>query len=487
MKTIINSLTLVSLSVISSWVNAENIRVLNQNFESDAINPSNGFNSYISGWVNSGYGSIGVKAPTEAADYTDVAAHGQVAFLNEGARLTQTVDADLQNNETYTLTFDAGRPSTELGGQSYIVRFKAYGLALAQLQVDGSAVAPGTWQQKSLSFTSNANMPIGKPLVVEFQNLASTTGNQVHLDNVKISKAGTGDPLPVEPIGDNGLEMVPVNLTLKVPENYTTINDALDYLDNLHIKVGKIVTIKVSDCTNQTFAHPIMIDHPHGESIHIVGDTNAPANCVLSFTGASGFLVDNNHAIGLIDGFQINGTDAAGTRGIWARNGGNITLGSNLWVSNFEQGIYAEKNGQVFADYVASFGNTADGIFASYNGLVRATGASSYDNGGNGYNANHSGFIYVNSSSAQNNGGSGYYSQNQSYIQANNSSSTISANEGYYSINASAIIAKNSNATGFTTNGFRAYYQSFFDRTGNNTTSASPAIGSTGNSMSNMK
>ena len=487
MKNLFINTAVVALSLYGSSALAENISVLNQNFESDAIQPSTGFNSFISGWVNSGYGSIGAKAPLgDGVDYTNIANHGQVAFLNEGARLTQTVGADLQDGETYTLTFDAGRPKSE-SGQSYIVRFKANGLALAQLQVDGSAVTPGTWEQKSFSFTSDASMPIGKPIVIEFQNLAASTGNQVHIDNVKVSKAGTGTPLPIESLGDNGLDMVPVNLTLKVPESFATINDALDYMDNLHIRVGKTVTIKVSDCTNQIFGQPIEVDHPHGEYIHIVGDTSNPANCKLQFNGSTGFIADDNRSIGLIDGFHINGNDTADTQGVVAKNGANITLGTNMWVSNFENGVQAEKNGRVFAEEVTSFGHTGSGFYAYYNGLIQASGANSYDNTIDGYRAHHSGQIYADYALAQNNLQRGFFGLNSSYISANYASSTSSGNEGFYATDSSAVVAQNASAIEFNPNGFRAYYLSHFDRSGNNTTSASPGIGAGGNSYSWMK
>lgn len=484
-KTLITT-AILSLSFISSMVHAQPVRVLNQNFESDVIQPTLGYNSYISGWVNSGFGAIGAKAPIEGTDYTDMGDRGQVAFLDHGARLTQAVGTQLQENETYTLSFEAGRPVSELG-QQYIVRFKANGLALAQLQVDGDSLAAGAWESKSFSFTASSNMPIGKPLVVEFQNTATVTGQQLHIDNVAVTKAGTGKALPDAPIGDNGLNMIPVNLTLKVPESYDTINDALDYLEGLHIKAGKTVTIKVSNCSTQIFDKPITMTHPQGEQIHIIGNLDSPANCVLNFLDSSGFVAINNHSFGLIDGFHINGRDAANTSGVFADLGGNITLGSNTWVSNFENGVYAYRNGRIFADSTASFSNTQNGYRANLNGLIHANNASSYDNSLDGYQTHNSSYIFADSSTALNNSFRGYFADNAGYLNADNTISTTSGREAYYSHDGSMITAQKAIGTGFSGHRFRAYFISQFDRTNAEVNSLSPGLGRNGNSGSTMK
>lgn len=480
------TLAILSLSFASSLANAQPVRVLNQNFESDVIQPTTGYNSYISGWVKSGFGAIGAKAPIEGHDYNDMGDRGQVAFLDHGARLTQAVGTQLQENETYTLNFEAGRPASE-SDQQYIVRFKANGLALAQLQVDGSSLAAGAWESKSLSFTSNKNMPIGKPLVVEFQNAATEAGKQLHIDNVSVTKAGTGLALPDTPIGDNGLDMIPVNLTLKVPESYDTINDALDYLEGLHIKAGKTVTIKVSNCSTQIFDKPITMTHPQGEQIHIIGNLDSPANCVLNFLDSSGFVATNNHSFGLIDGFHINGRDAEGSSGIYADLGGNITLGPNTWVSNFQIGIHASRNGRIIANSTASFSNANTGFYANLNGLIHANNASSYDNSHNGYYADNSAYLIVDSSSSQNNGHRGYFAGNYGYINADNSISSTSGLESYYSHDGSMITAKKAIGTGFSNYRFIAYYISQLDRTDAEIHNITPNAGHNGNSGSTMK
>lgn len=463
---------------------SSDIQILNRNFDSDAIPPNPGYLSHISGWVNSGHGNIGVKAPRgNGVNYHDMGIHGQIGFLQEGARLTQTADTDLQSGETYTLTFDAGKPIGALG-QDFMVRFKANGLALAQKQFDSTTVPEGEWATQSFSFTATSDMPIGKPLVIEFQNSAMTSGYELNLDNVYLDGAGTGEPLPPKVEGNNGLIMVGVNLTLKVPEVYADINAALDYMEDKFIKTGKIVTIKVSDCSNQSFAQSIDVAHPNGESIHIIGDTSNPANCVLNFVN-SGFSVGNNHALGLIDGFHINGKDTG--NGIYAHNGGSITVGENVWVSNFSIGLRAYGGGRIFADNVTSFGNTNSGFYADFNGILRAEYANSYDNLVRGYTAYNDGQLFADYSRAKNNLHQGYFSSDRSLLKAEHATSTNNTQQGYYAHNFSALITRFSSASGNGATDFYAHFMGFVDRVGDKGGSYSPFIGTEANAESILK
>lgn len=479
-KKLITSLVPVVLAFYSSVVFSQNIQILNRNFDSDAIPPNPGYLSWISGWVNSGYGSIGVKAPLgSGVNYHNIGDHGQVGYLQQGARLTQTADTELQNGETYTLTFDAGKPIGSFG-QDFIVRFKADGLALAQTQFDSASVIEGEWSNLSVSFTATSDMPIGKPLVIEFQNSASATGYELNIDNVYLTGAGTGDSLPPKTQGNNGLTMVGVNLTLKVPEAYPDIPAALDYMKDKFIKAGRIVTIKVSDCTNQTFAEPIVVDHPNGDAIHIVGKSTNPADCVLNFPTSSGFVVNNQNALGLLDGFHINGNEASGSIGVRASNGGHITLGENLWVSNFIYGVLANQNASIVADAVRSFGNAQHGFHTTFNGVLHARNAVSYDNGVDGFQAHFNSLIFADYSQANNNGYRGYLSSNHSLITAEHAAPTSNGAQGFYASDMGAMISRFGAPSQNISTDFYAYHMSYLNRVSDKGGSYSPGIGSSG-------
>lgn len=488
----LKTFTLVGFAPLAfaSNVLAQDILVLNHNFDSDAIPPNPGYLQHISGWVSSGFGDIGVKAPNHH-QYHSIGNHGQVAFLTAGARLTQTAPVNLQQGETYTLSFDAGTPLNFTPGDAapqYMVRFKADGLVLGQKQL--SASTPGEWQSHTVSFTGDNTMPVGKPLVLEFYNTATVSSNasndayELHIDNVTLKGDGKGAPLPPRTVGDNGLTMVGVNLTLKVPEVFPTIPDALNYMKDKFIKVGKTVTIKVSDCTNQRYSQPIYVDHPNGDSIHIIGKSDNPADCVLNFNDSSGFVVNNTNVLGFINGFHLNGSDADSTRGIYAVHGSHINIGSGMWVSNFANGVEASANSSIVATGVTSFGNKYQGFNSVHSSAIYAEEARGYDNGQRGFNSEYDSVMLANHSESFNNKYQGYFSNQHSLLSAENASSRNNSREGMYAHGMSMISARFASASSNGATAFHSHHMSLLDRQQYQGGSTSPAIGAQGNNGS---
>ena len=140
--------------------------------------------------------------------------------------------------------------------------------------------------------------------------------------------------------------MIMEDKTLLVPDQYPNIHMALKYLDDKHIKVGKTVTIQVTDCTNQVYTESINVAHPNGNAIHIVGNIDNPENCVLQFNGSNGIEVIGNFELGMISGFNIIGNRTEGTSGIIASEGGRIDIGSSVHISSFEIGVHAREAGK---------------------------------------------------------------------------------------------------------------------------------------------
>lgn len=126
-ETMINNIlktTFLIPFLIATTANANNITVLNHNFEFDAIPPAPGHTSTITGWFNSGLGNAGVLAPITGQDYHAHENRGQVAFISYGGRIGQTTPIPLLVGETYTLSFEAGQALSQVG-QHFVVRFKA--------------------------------------------------------------------------------------------------------------------------------------------------------------------------------------------------------------------------------------------------------------------------------------------------------------------------------------------------------------------------
>ena len=163
---------------------AENITVLNHNFEHDAIPPEPGYTTHITGWVNSGFGGIGIFAPEEnGSGYLNMGGRAQIAYLNHGGRISQTASASLIEGEIYTLTFDIGQRIV-FNNPHFVARIKSQGETLAQLHSDSFNIQSGEWTTQSFSFTATSDMPIGNSIVVEFQNLATESGRHLSLIHI---------------------------------------------------------------------------------------------------------------------------------------------------------------------------------------------------------------------------------------------------------------------------------------------------------------
>lgn len=421
-----------ALTLSTSLIAAE-IPLLNHNFDSDAIPLNPGYTTSISGWVNTGSGTSGVYAPESQKQYSDAGSRGQVAFLWNGGRLSQTINTTLTLGEQYQLTFDIGQPKNHTE-QHFVVRFKAKGLVLAQAHIDEFNVTDNHWNTGNLYFTANETMPIGEPLVVEFQNLSSNILSQTDIDNITLSTAGTGTASPGTQLGP--LTMIIEDSTLLVPNQYPNINAALRYLDDKQIKVGKTVTIQVTDCTNQVYNESINVAHPNGNAIHIVGNVDSPESCVLQFNGVSGFVAENGSHIGLIEGFDITGNSTHATFGIRALNNSYAKVGENTIVSYFFSGMYAGHGSTIIASgtyshhnqdkgYEAFTASSIDvsyatasynsiGFRAGYNGSLMAYRSRAIGNKF-GYHGIHTGFIYA--AEVTNSGNtSNFYEINRSLI-----------------------------------------------------------------------
>jgi len=192
---------LASIVLFSGGLAAKHIPILNHNFDSDVIDPELRATTRISGWVDTGFGQLGVYAPTNngiaQSYYNEVHNNGQVAYLTQGARVSQKLHIRLVNGERYTLTFDVGHRLDQYA-PNFVARLKANGLVLAQLHSNSYQTVQGDWVTQTLEFTANEAMPLGERLAIEFHNLANDGGFQVNLDNITLTTAETGEELPVE-------------------------------------------------------------------------------------------------------------------------------------------------------------------------------------------------------------------------------------------------------------------------------------------------
>lgn len=424
---------------------AANIPLLNHNFESDAIPPDPGYTTRISGWVNSGTGTIGVYAP-ESQGFKDrfhsVGNRGQVNFIDIGGRMSQTTAASLLANETYTLSFDTGKWGEH--DLQFVARIKANGLVIAQLSSSEMDLINKEWTNNTLSFTATQDMPIGTPIVIEFANL-QTQRAQVNLDNITFSTTGTATTLPGTQLG--ALTLITQDATLLVPDQFPNINVALRYLDDKQIKVGKTVTIQVTDCDHHVYTESVEVAHPNGRNIQIIGDTSNPQNCLLQFNDVSGFSVTGRYELGLVDGFSIRGNDSASANGVQAIDGGIITLGENVQVSHFLTGVLATRSAKIHAAGVMSSNNAQFGFRAITNSSIDASNALAENNNVGFGSGNHS-QLRADHATARNNPAKGFVAAHGGTLTAQHAQDINSGQIGYQAWLGSQIQAHDATSTG---------------------------------------
>lgn len=458
--------SLISLSLLfsSGVIHAQDLTILNGNYESDSIPLEPGYTNFISGWVNSGLGEIGVEFPIDGGvDYTGYTNHGQVAYIQPGGRISQTAPAKILKGETYTLTYDIGR-SLDQTSHHFAARFKADGLVLTQSQSNTADIEAGEWVTKTLSFTATEDMPLDKSLVVEFYNLASSASSTANIDNISLSIAGTGTATPITESPEMVQNSVLKDLTLNIPEDFADINLALGFLNNKTIDTNSTVTIQVNNCYTAIYTQPINITHPDSDKVRILGNTVSPSECPLRFTDTNGIVVSDKVELGLIDGFHITGTDAADTSGISAKNGAFVNVGPNIQVTDFTNGFYAETGAFIIANNTVANSNV-QGFHSELDGFIQANNTESFSNG-HGFHTLFQGIIETRDSDAFLNSGNGYYSGLHSHINVERGNASNNSGRGFISYYLSSMYSPNGYARGNGSYGFDAGYSSLLDHPG---------------------
>ncbi len=485
MLNIFKSVGLFLVALLTSSAVFADAIILNRNFESDVIPLDPGYTSLVSGWVKSGDGAVGVNAPFGSGiHYQKVGKQVQVGYLEQGGRLGQVTNLVLTQGKTYTLTFDAGQRLDQTG-RNFVARIKVNGLILAQKHSNDFNLTSGEWSTETLTLSPTSEMPVGKPIAIEFQNIATSTGYQANIDNVYLSEKNT----TTETTPNNLLSTLFEDVILQVPSAYSDINAALQYLQNKRIKIGKTATIQVNDCSNQTYSKPINLTHPNGNAIQIIGNTANPEQCALQFNGSHGIVAEDGYTLGKIDGFTLQGNDQSNTHGLYASNQGLIKTGGNIIVSHFDHGVFAINNATILADAITVEENLAVGIYAKNRSLIHANDSiSRYNN--IGYLAEQGATTQALNAKASYNSEHGFKATDSSSLFANNSFSFENSGSGYVATNSAFIYAPSCNSYNNAEYGYFGEGMSHIVSTSysNNGTNHSPAKGATlGNSNAYMQ
>lgn len=278
--------------------------------------------------------------------------------------------------------------------------------------------------------------------------------------------------------------------TLNVPLDYPTIQAAVLWLSDKSITPGETVTIQVANGTYDFTGSPLILNHPDGAQIRLVGNETTPTNCVLTWTGSSsgvdGIVVSDGHTLGYLNGFHITRNAHAGfsnTTGVLALNNATIICGLNMRVSNHYYGIAARAGSYVkclsaVVDGAGDVGiwafvgstvdcnnatvtNTADplnplgfGIQAEYGSAIICTGASASGNKISGFAALSGSSMRAASTTANSNTGSGFFARDGGTIEAHNATANNNTRYGVEELTNGTIFANGITLAGNTLGSF---------------------------------
>lgn len=154
----------------------------------------------------------------------------------------------------------------------------------------------------------------------------------------------------LEDVVANAPVLLSADLTLPVPSAaYPTLRDALAWLDPRLISPAATVTISLADGIHG-FTAPVVLRHPSGGRLRIVGNEADPTAVVLRFQGSSGIVVTEGASLGYLGGVSVEGNTTASTSGLIAAEGATVHLGPSRFSQFGQAGILVQSHGKVLAD-----------------------------------------------------------------------------------------------------------------------------------------
>lgn len=194
--------------------------------------------------------------------------------------------------------------------------------------------------------------------------------------------------------------VIPQDLTLHVPEDYLTIQDAIAYLEERTIQASATATIQVAD-GNYTGYGTIFVNHPQGKQIQLLGNTGDASQVTITFSGAGVSLMHDDN-LGLMDGFTLQGTNQTGN-GIDVLWKSSLVLGPEMVIKDFDRGLRSVNGSFVMADGVTVQNSALHGMVCDQSSTLIARNASSSNNGGHGLTTSYGSSTLFTGSTATNN------------------------------------------------------------------------------------
>ena len=237
--------------------------------------------------------------------------------------------------------------------------------------------------------------------------------------------------------------------------NYTTLKEAWEATQNIRLTPTATLTLQLEDETH-IIDDTLILHHPDGSQIKIIGNDGNPSAVVLFYTGTEYLIyLNKGHIINRLSGMTLQGTSSSGA-GIYLTSGSMINL-EHLIIQDFGGScISASYNSMILSteDSMEMQNCGAYGVVASWNSLVRIESPHIHGNG-YGVKADTNSTIRINGGLIEDNTNSGVISYHSSHISADDTTSQNNGSYGYYSYFNSNIRNRDGSALN---NGYSGYY-----------------------------
>ncbi|HHJ40449.1 MAG: hypothetical protein AXA67_08385 [Methylothermaceae bacteria B42] len=306
------------------------ITINNPGFESQTL-ANDVWTTPVTDWDISG--TAGVGNPDPSAYQRDIPEGSNIAYLDEspsGNTLSQTLTKTLQAGESYTLSawigdeYDSGYDPS-----GWEMRLYAGNQLLGSVGNNDFDPAEGTFKKATLHLDAdtlaNYSSVYNQPLKIEFYNTGSTTGEDIHIDNVQLEYTSISVPENAA----NGTVVADVASVTdpNVGDTFTyALTDdaggrfAIDNNGKITVANGTLldyesatshdITIRVTDSTGLTYDEVVTIQ---------VGNVNeAPVNHLPANPA-----IDEDNILVFTGANQIQVSDAD-------LNGGNLEVNLNI-------------------------------------------------------------------------------------------------------------------------------------------------------------
>jgi hypothetical protein len=249
-----------------------------------------------------------------------------------------------------------------------------------------------------------------------------------------------------------------VTIELDVPNDFTTLAEALEAITNWYIENGALVKIKIT--ADVDVDGSLDLNHPCGQNIQIVGNGigGSAVRIIiqqqnLSEVNFNLFECTDGHKFGLIDNVNIEGRAVTGYNwginnyaAVKASYGSHINLGPDVTIKNWYIGVHASYGSTIFAESIdvtlageAAFLATEGSSIKASSSTATTSRTAGVDLVGTGYKASGGSFIDATRSVSREHKAAGYMSLSNSTIDARGS---LAENNGYDSFKAAGYLAK---------------------------------------------